>query len=109
MLTREEAIKKTREMWNWIATETKKQKRIVKKNYGYMSRNDFRNLCKLHCPLDFCGLDVPFACEKEGSPYLNWWNNRYKVGIFNDTEFYAAEYAKQIAELPERKIGDEDD
>lgn len=128
-------------MWNWIASESKKQKRIVTKydffvahdikdfpynecylcqyifelcskhttTDGYISRNDFGDTCKLHCPLDFCGLNVPFSCEEDGSPYFNWWKIIYKVGRFDDTEFDVSDYAKQIAELPERKVGVEVD
>lgn len=66
-MTKQEAIKKHRKLWNWIAEETFKQKRKVKKveyfeihniakveNYCYCCEynSQFNKSCK-NCPVDW--------------------------------------------------------
>jgi hypothetical protein len=61
-LTREEAIREHRKMWNWIANETKKRGCIVEK-YDYFYENvkvksiDLNDVPKCHCYLCQYGMD----------------------------------------------------
>lgn len=110
-LTRETAIKNHRKMWNWIADETLKQKRIVGK-YEYfqfleikMNNLDRRpkNLCYCcefanglcpRCPIDW-GQNDAWCYDISTGLYIKWQKElNYKK---------AAKIARRIAKLPERK------
>lgn len=119
-LTRKEAIQKCRDMWNWIADETEKLGRIVKKeeyfekhglqvpeHYCYLceytlDEDDFdcRTVDCWECPLNF-GVEGRYACENPESPYKQWW-----YAITNLEESTIAEIAglaREVANLPERE------
>lgn len=121
-LTKEEAIANHRKMWNWIADETERQKRVVLKidyffMHGFSRENTPASLCYCceydrprsdsckECPIDW-GSDSSFVmCEcrhhlgdKQG--FFAKWDiasreNKWKA---------AAKYARIIANLPERKF-----
>ena len=110
-MTREEAIENHRKMWNWIADETEKRKKIVFIEEYFIEHN--LNSCFLDCycchythinrspncetcPVAWGG--ETGICIDKDSPYFR----------FSSTQYYdyknAAKYAREIANLPERKI-----
>ena len=109
-MTKEEAIKKHRELWHWIADETRRKHRKVQKaenpdvfnempcnecwlcEYRFQIDNVFRECCNV-CPINW-GVGT---CMKKGSPYRSW--------TFDSSLNYEelANLADTIAELPERK------
>lgn len=112
-LTFDEAIENHRKMWNWIADETERRKRIVSKGEYFRENNmfcDITNKCYCCeygvqqtgvvngtikcsvCPINW-EADI---CEEYGSPY-NKWDNTY-----HDYKL-SAKYARQIANLPVRE------
>lgn len=112
ILTREEAIENHRKMWNWIADETEKRKKAVFTEDYFIEHN--LNSCFLYCycchynkyinrspncetcPVEWGG--ETGICTDKDSPYFR----------FSLTHYYdyknAAKYAREIANLPERKI-----
>ena len=121
-LTKEQAIREHRKMWHWIARETLKLKRKVSEQEyllkffeyeelisdyilcdyakGEMEKGDHAYSC-LCCPIDW-GSKCKHSCvdfSKDGDCkglYLRWWDS------IDWQE--AAALARQIAELPERKV-----
>ena len=108
-MTREEAIKKHRELWHWIADETRRRKDCdVQKGEnpdvakeGPMNScwlceysSQFNKVCRVCtvCPINW-GVKT---CMKKGSPYMSWTFN-----TFLDYE-ERAKLADRIAELPEK-------
>lgn len=116
-LTKSEAIANHRKMWNWIADETLKRKRTVRK-WDYFRAHEIS------------GLDIPrhqcYCCEyTSNGVYLNCrncpivWGGEINTcmdrdNFDDDKELYSlwcdepdyiksAELARRIAELPERK------
>lgn len=110
-LTREHAITEHRKMWNWIADETNRLKRKVKK-YEYFDTMGIHDI-----PLNGC-----YCCE------FNRRSNSYHCGIdciinwgkfLGCTDSYFAEwantddwkesarFARIIANLPERRIDEQ--
>jgi len=113
-LTRDEAIREFRKMWEWIADETEKQKRFVTKEeyflendlpgvagdcylceYDHGNTKSTREWCSI-CPISFGKGSL--HCLEPGSVFSAW----------DDLEEYeqdewelAAEYARKIANLPE--------
>lgn len=104
-LTKEEAIKRHRMLWNWIADETLRQKRFVTKweAFAHFGWPDILNHCwcceysGAGCNLCLVDWGTGYGCEINGSPYLLWHNSR----SYEDT----AKYAREIANLPERREG----
>lgn len=114
-LTKEEAIANHRKMWNWIADETLKQKRKVEKSEHFKAhgitdvplrecycceyvRCSSRQDCP-RCPIDWGGDYGECTHKNRGGD---------RKGLFSlwrcePNYIKAAELAKQIAELPERK------
>ena len=103
-MTKEEAIRNHRKMWSWLAKNPGKGERDYLREFdpeakltancylcGYVNNNG-------HC--EYCPLEWPGAghCTDTGGLYREW---AYAM----DWEDYAlaAEIAKQIAELPEKK------
>ena len=110
-MTREEAIKKHRELWHWIANETRRRKDCeVRKDEnpdvakeGPMNscwlceyarqfdkgRYDCRNVCPINWGSE--------SCLRDGSPYNEW--------TFDHPFDYEerARLADTIAELPEKE------
>ena len=118
-LTREEAIANHRKMWNWIADETERLKRVVLKPEYFKEHNISHNevprfscyCCgfDLHCwSLPLCGAcpiiwgvnTEMYACLNEKSPYKKW---NIVVKRYSDDWESAAKLAREIANLPERK------
>lgn len=114
-LTREEAIKKTRNMWNWIADKTLERKAIVGK-LDYFEENGIKDIpscacylceydselsykCK-RCPLEFLknNNDEIMPCCDDDSPYSKWYD---ACAFYEDYEL-AAKYAREIVNLPEK-------
>ena len=117
-LTREEAIEKTRNMWNWIADKTLERKIIVTK-WNYFRENGididdipvsecylceygeqygaYDTKCK-YCPLEFTLANEAFGCLKDDSPFYKWNKARLYYGDYE----LAAKYAREIANLPEK-------
>ena len=117
-LTRKEAIQKCRDMWNWIADETQKRGRVVKKEeyfleHGFEEPEHDCYLCEYTaqedegrrvdcymCPFNF-GVDGRYACENPETPYKKWW---YAItNMEESTIAEIADFARQIANLPERE------
>ncbi len=71
VLTKKEAIRQHRKMWNWIADETIKQKRVVQKS-NYFMANDIDGL-KLHNMCYCCQY-----CAQEHHDYDKFYNNYCK-------------------------------
>lgn len=105
-MTREEAIKKHRELWHWIAEEHRRRKSVIvhkEDNPDVAKESPFnscwlceyvrsiRNRCE-DCPINW-GREM---CIKDGSPYRAWTFN-----TFLDYE-ERANLADTIAELPEK-------
>ncbi len=111
-LTKSEAISNHRKMWNWIADETLKQKRKVDK-IDYFERHRVEVPCnECYCCEYGYGDDNCPDCPIEWGGEYGTCNDR--VEEFDNKGLYAlwynefdysraAELAKQIAELPERK------
>lgn len=112
ILTKEEAIKRHRMMWNWIAYETLKREEFVTKqealeHFGWLSSEMFsRCWCCTYarkdgtcadCPIQWPGDTCTGLVGAEGL-YDKWcylrWCSDYKK---------AADLAYQIANLPEKK------
>lgn len=117
-LTREEAIERTRDMWNWIANKTLEREIIVTK-WSYFIENgiDIDDIpvsecylceyseqygvydakCK-YCPLKFTSETKSFGCLNDDSPFNKWDEVRFACGDYE----LAAKYAREIANLPEK-------
>ena len=110
-LTREEAIRKHREMWNWIAGETEKQKRCMDK-WEYFTSHGIteENLPNMQCfcceytksePCGKCpviwGDTLLAACS---DPYGEY--RLFTEAVRNDNWRISAKYARIIVNLPER-------
>lgn len=120
-LTFNEAIANHRKMWNWIADETEKRKRIITK-YIYFKENDIkecnhlcfccqytvdnrefaRNMAEIRdcrlCPIDWgvmIGSYDKYQCFDHNTSY-DWWCEACDA---DDWQF-AAKYARHIANLP---------
>lgn len=102
-LTKEEAIKRHRMLWNWIADETLRQKRFVTKReaFAHFGWPDILNHCWCceyaavscrFCPINW---GTGYECQSNGSLFRLWVTSR----SYEDT----AKYAREIANLPERK------
>ena len=132
MLSREEAIKKHRDMWNWIADRIKEMKRKVRiesLKRGYIERHNecvsydcylcdycigmleegkyFPDRCK-YCPLDWESdgdEDGLYQClENSGESEIGLYEEAQKTALWE--EQYAL--CKKIANLKEREIGGEE-
>lgn len=112
-LSKEQTIFEHRKMWNWIADQTEKLNKIVKKKDYCAIDPDVRNLvntCWLcdyttwdcsRCPIKWDDNPVeeryaPSRCCDEDSPYSKWINALKKDDVKS-----AAKYARIIANLPE--------
>lgn len=109
-LSKEEAIRNHRDMWNWIANETLKRKRTIFKedyfvainidyddipeNYCYCCEYAYSyNPCYNTCPIHWSG---DKSCINASSEYFLW--------VQEENYIKSAELARQIANLPEREI-----
>lgn len=117
-LTKEEAIKKHREMWNWIADETERTNCCTSKFMYFESKNisskeipyhycycceyaDQRVKGCMYCPIDWGSLaNNYFCCDK--------YKDFDDLGLFIEWSLTydikdAIRLARQIANLPERE------
>ena len=123
--TREQAITKHRQRWNWIADETiKRKRRIIKMDYfnENLDKNEepplagcyacqysaeqrgiisfSKNMCQF-CPIDWHS-DSPYAMCMNKDEH-SFRSNTFAAWSETNNWKKAAELARQIAELPERK------
>lgn len=112
-LTREEAILKHRELWNWIANETEREHRCV-----YKDENPEVRISNLICDCWLCEYaaqesEFEYKCDKcpvNWGKYETCWTPTYE-GLFDLYERcfreeqwqYAAKIAREIATLPEKR------
>lgn len=105
-LTKKKAIAEHRKMWNWIADEALKRKEAVSKmdyfNYQkiFYDKRPLNNCycCEFAKVCDYCPIDWPGekACLDENGPYIKWrMETDWKK---------SAKYAREIANLPEKRI-----
>lgn len=120
-LTKEQAIKEHRKMWGWIAEETLKREKIVCKEeylakyfpdediccacfcceYGKQKTNSEENIRCKFCPLDWGSDCSTTQCVDKN--YLAGEGNLFALWESTLGWEEAAELARQISELPERK------
>ena len=104
-LTLKEAVDKHRQLWNWIADETKKIKKPASKHANPMVQEDHPDndcyMCEYvgkssceNCPLQW-GNKQQGCCDNHSSPYYRWVREK-NLMTFSD----ASNLARQIANLP---------
>ncbi len=124
-LTREQAIVEHRKMWRWISRETlKRKKQVTKKIYfeekhipvaerpfagcyaceydGTFEFNYGETQCQ-NCPLEWGGNADHVMCLHTDNPPQGQLQNLFGRWLAASNWKEAAELARQIAELPERK------
>ena len=108
-----------RELWHWIAKETRKQKRVICKQEWFAKNpycvdndcfacgeaikrrvnNDFQYYRCDYCPLtwetELDDEDVNVPCERKGALYLRW----HTVMLLEHNWQEAADLADRIAEM----------
>ena len=111
-LTKKQAVKEHRKMWNWIADETERQKRKVSKEDYFNAHPEYEiPFCKcfcceydlkngigncVKCPIKWSGArNIGICCCIENAASYNKW---FYSMAWKD----AAKYAREIANLPER-------
>ena len=106
-MTREEAIRKHRELWHWIADETRRRKDcdVLKDENPDVAKEEPMNSCWLceyvrsignrceDCPINW-GSET---CIRDGSPYNEW------TFSFSFDYEERAKLADTIAELSEKE------
>ena len=105
-LTKEEAIRRHRMMWNWIAEESIRQKGTVYKEdaFEHFGWEPCENNCwcceynELNDGINCSKCPVVWPCVYCVSPKSPFRRYSYSSNYIED-----AKYAKQIAELPERE------
>ena len=113
MLTKAEAIRRHRLMWNWIAQTSIQEQRCVKKEEAFKHFNwpsDIKSNCwcceydSIHsigicsdCPIQWSDI-YPSRCFAFRSPY-----RMYNRAFAKDNYIMAAKYAYIIAELSENR------
>ena len=119
-LTKEQAIEEHRKMWRWIAEETEKRQKIVhKEDYfkeyfpaeiifcncfccEYAVRISGISECKF-CPIDWDSKYNHCMCMNKNFRHDGLYS-LWGFATSCDDWKEAAELARQIAELPERKL-----
>ena len=104
-MTKEEAIRKHRKMWRWLAKNPGERKEDYLRKFdpearlgtdcylcGYVNENHKRN-CR-YCPVKW----PEESCYCYGGLYSKWFD-----AMNYENYALAAEIAKQIAELPEKE------
>lgn len=127
-ITKEQAITEHRKMWNWIADETEKRQQIVNKtDYFEEHENEFsKEMLKTidsHCNCFCCLYNNTQSNSKDGKNCNNCpleWESEVSISMCSDSKeendecgLYslwqnsdystAAELARKIANLPEKK------
>lgn len=120
-LTKQEAIENHRKMWNWIADETLRRKHAVNKeeyfNHFNIESKDIPR-CECYCceyvfnrenhvTCNACpvvwGNDKTVYCLTDSSLFYKWECIILFLDLLKENYLEAAELARQIANLPERK------
>ena len=109
LLTKEQAVKEHRKMWNWIADKTLERRgKVTKEDYfreEYQNKICICNDCWCceydkqnceECPIQGDRANKTY-CRNLSSPYYELFKTE------NDDYEMAAELARKIANLPERK------
>lgn len=129
MLSREEAIKKHRDMWNWIAERIKESKNVqyidgLKEEYTHQHNEDVECNCYLcqycmdkvredrwaerckYCPLDWESSgdeDGLYQCLDD-CKCKGKYSGYYSIARITGNWVYQYELCKKIANLKEREI-----
>lgn len=128
-LTKEQAVKEHRKMWNWIADETEKRKQTINKyDYAHKMGLDLMPGYELFQQNHLCFCCVYDKLNAEQSDFHFWhncshcpidWQVKSKNGNYmcekeqsplhhyntaHPDYVLTAKYARQIANLPERNI-----
>lgn len=113
-MTKQECVENHRKMWNWIADETLRRKKVVTK-YDYFKMVAPNSMC----PLMACWCCEYCQCKCENCP-IDWGDGKKCYTDNSDYDMFthfgeishllyprvyleAAKYARNIANLPERK------
>lgn len=119
-MTKQEAIKNHREMWNWIADKIEKEEMVLnvyelKKQYCKQFRKFWtRNFCFLcgyasdygcsKCPVKWPSTADEYMCEDNGKGGDGLWIECYDMHDKGYTDWQKqAKLARQIANLPEKE------
>ena len=119
-LTKKEAIKLHRKLWNWVADETLRLKRKVKKEeYFYRNHIDREDIPKNKCYCCEYDEQKQDKCTNKSCKYcpISWGNRDNdceKPSYYSEWNYAidykeAAEYARKIANLSERKNYDNEE
>lgn len=112
-LTKEEAIKRHRLMWNWIAETTRTKKRCIGKeaafkHFGWPMISARCWCCEYASNMDaYCGAcyQCPIDWSVSGTRFCNDPTGFYRLwadAIVRNDYKIAARYAQYIADLPEK-------
>lgn len=119
-MTKQEAIKNHRAMWNWIADEIEETKCVLdvyelKRQYCKSIRRFFTNnfcfLCEYvkhegcqKCPVRWPSTANAYMCEDNGKGEAGLWLECYDIYDKGCTDWQEqAKLARQIANLPEKE------
>lgn len=122
-MTKQEAIKNHRAMWNWIADEIKEAKCVLdvyemKRQYlllnGFLRVQNYCFLCQYSsgygcqkCPMEWPSKAETYMCEDDGNDLDGLWLECYNMYDNGDLDWRKqADFARQIANLPERSEGE---
>lgn len=122
-MTKQEAIKNHRAMWNWIADEIKEAKCVLdvyemKRQYllsnGFLRVQNYCFLCQYSsgygcqkCPMEWPSKAEIYMCEDDGNDLDGLWLECYNMYDNGDLDWRKqADLARQIANLPERSEGE---
>lgn len=116
MITREEAIKKHREMWNWLADKMEESGAIVLKHMYFLANNipdaelpacecfccEYAFITK-HGNCDDCPLIWDDRCCTHENIEDGLFDFYHDAVLHSDVE-NAIQYARLIANLPEKRV-----
>ena len=109
-LTREQAIENHRKMWNWIADETLRWKRVVMKEKYFVANNipdSIRPVCDCYC-CEYGAINFRRNCSvcpiqwKHRLCYVSEYDN-WRKACYAENYKKAANLARTIANLPENE------
>lgn len=118
ILTLEETQRRHKELWMWIAEETRKRKEKVKKDDFFLKHNEYgipQNFCWCcefggrHCldvNIEHCYILCPIEKWGENAKYCFYVNSLYQLWLNEQDWQKAADLAEQIANLPFKKAFD---
>lgn len=108
-LTREQAIKNFRKMWNWIADETEKRQTIVQRE-DYFKENNIVEIPTLYCyvcAVTYLGCwNCPIKWSNRGLVCTDSYSEfrEWLAAISDDDYRRASKMARKISELKEREV-----